>query len=124
MKPLVLIALTSLIVGAGAPAAATAATSKPVTHCGHYGWIDELEDVGWTYDISDISGAGIFHVKAVKTDCTIARRVSRNAYAKNPRAQRWSYRGWKCRYNRQGYEFASIRCARRSGKIVRWATAA
>jgi hypothetical protein len=100
------------------------AASKPVTYCGHYGWIDELEDTGWTYDIDEISGAGIFHVKAVKIDCTTARRTSRNAYAKDPRATRWSYRGWKCRYNRQAYEFASIRCARRSGKIVRWVTAA
>jgi len=98
-------------------AALAEAKTRPIKYCGHWGWIDELEDVGWTYNRDEISGAGTFNVRTTGRDCSAARRLARNGVPGK------SYRGWDCQYVSRRHEFSSTRCTRPSGTVVRFVTA-
>jgi hypothetical protein len=91
------------------------AASAAVVECGNYG-ADDYGDVGWTY--GEISGAGIFNVTTRRVGCRTARKfvLSWNGNGR--------YRGYRCRYVSQAYEFADIRCTASRGRVIRWQTGA
>jgi hypothetical protein len=111
-------AIASLACAAVALGAATPAGAASVTRdCGNYGYNEDTEESGWT--MGEVSGAGIFNVRATRTPCAAARRVALKAYPGQKQ-----YRGWKCRYLKQDYEYAKVRCSQNARQYVTWETGA
>jgi hypothetical protein len=109
-------AAVSAVTLLGSPAAVSAAT---IRECGNYGWITDEGTTGWTY--GEVDGAGIFNVTTRKVSCRYARRFVRSW---DGQVGGRRHRRFRCRYVSQAYEYADVRCTRRSGKVIRWQTGA
>jgi hypothetical protein len=103
---------------------AAARSSSPLRECGHHGWIEATGRVGWTYDIQDVTGAGMFNVTARVAGCPTARRVALRALSSSEGYDDWYWNGWRCRFVKQRYEWSKIRCSTVRGRTVQWVTAA
>jgi hypothetical protein len=122
-----LILLTAVLVlvslGSGAISEA-GARLPPLRECGHHGWIEAENRVGWTYELHDIVGAGMFNVTSRMTGCHAARRVALRALRATDGFETWNWNRWHCRFVRQRYEWSKIRCQAARGRTVQWVTAA
>jgi hypothetical protein len=90
------------------------AQAAPIRECGNY----PSENNHWTY--RSIRGAGIGNVTSRRIACAEARHIVLHVRFGRRAPYRPHYPGWSCRYVRQGYEFADIRCTASGGRVVRW----
>jgi hypothetical protein len=115
MATLRLFALLVLLVAVLAPVASTA-VAAPVNECGNFD--------GSRFTFEDLQGAGVQNITTRVVGCRTAHRLVRRYYNHYEdycgNSGRCSIRGWSCLRRSLGVEYADVRCARRSGQVVRF----